>query len=171
MLHWHCQWIQRVFPSWGVKLGCSCLCVFCLSQNLLWKHFFFTGGPGVHDPCERDPTDVLSDLSAQQADTITHSAQVRPFVCCQCLLAPAASEMKSQGRNSWVSFSDAVRIGSSRVSDMIHRFWCSYDFNVWLMWWERGLCSDSKLWCLRPEPCRSAVKAMNGCLVDALLGY
>uniref|UniRef100_A0A674P0U9 Spermatid perinuclear RNA-binding protein-like n=1 Tax=Takifugu rubripes TaxID=31033 RepID=A0A674P0U9_TAKRU len=32
-------------------------------------------GPGVHDPCERDPTDVLSDLSPQQADTITDSAQ------------------------------------------------------------------------------------------------
>lgn len=38
------------------------------------------GGPGIHDPCEREPTDVLCDLSAQQADTITGSAQVRAAV-------------------------------------------------------------------------------------------
>ncbi|CAG5919336.1 unnamed protein product [Menidia menidia] len=33
------------------------------------------GGPGVHDPCEREATDVLSDLSAQQAEALTHYAQ------------------------------------------------------------------------------------------------
>lgn len=38
--------------------------------------FLYAGGPGVHDPCERDPTDVLSDLSPQQADIVTESAQV-----------------------------------------------------------------------------------------------
>lgn len=43
-------------------------------KTLTW--FLFTGGPGVHDPCEREPTDVLSDLSAQQADAVTDSAQV-----------------------------------------------------------------------------------------------
>ncbi|XP_068616723.1 spermatid perinuclear RNA-binding protein-like [Brachionichthys hirsutus] len=36
---------------------------------------FLPGGPGVHDPCEREPTDVLCDLTAQQADAITDSAQ------------------------------------------------------------------------------------------------
>lgn len=44
------------------------------SETMTW--LFFPGGPGVHDPCEREPTDVLSDLSAPQADAITHSAQV-----------------------------------------------------------------------------------------------
>lgn len=48
--------------------------VCCVS---FWR-VFITGGPGIHDPCEREPTDVLSDLSAQQADVITHSAQVGP---------------------------------------------------------------------------------------------
>lgn len=43
-------------------------------MTLAW--FSFTGGPGVHDPCEREPADVLSELSAQQADALTHSAQV-----------------------------------------------------------------------------------------------
>ncbi|XP_034727069.1 spermatid perinuclear RNA-binding protein-like isoform X2 [Etheostoma cragini] len=42
----------------------------CIASGIL-----LPGGPGVHDPCERKPTDVLSDLSAQQADAITHSAQ------------------------------------------------------------------------------------------------
>ncbi|MEQ2293856.1 hypothetical protein AMECASPLE_037740 [Ameca splendens] len=36
---------------------------------------FFSGGPGLHDPCEREPRDVLMHLSAQQADDLTHSAQ------------------------------------------------------------------------------------------------
>ncbi|XP_054867335.1 spermatid perinuclear RNA-binding protein-like isoform X1 [Amphiprion ocellaris] len=42
----------------------------CIASGIL-----LPGGPGVHDPCEREPTDVLSDLNAQQADAITHSAQ------------------------------------------------------------------------------------------------
>uniref|UniRef100_A0A3P9CY20 Spermatid perinuclear RNA-binding protein n=1 Tax=Maylandia zebra TaxID=106582 RepID=A0A3P9CY20_9CICH len=42
----------------------------CIASGIL-----LPGGPGVHDPCEREPMDVLSDLSAQQADAITHSAQ------------------------------------------------------------------------------------------------
>ncbi|XP_042344546.1 spermatid perinuclear RNA-binding protein-like [Plectropomus leopardus] len=46
----------------------------CIASGIL-----LPGGPGVHDPCEREPTDVLSDLSTQQADAITHSAQVSPL--------------------------------------------------------------------------------------------
>ncbi|XP_047448558.1 spermatid perinuclear RNA-binding protein-like isoform X2 [Mugil cephalus] len=42
----------------------------CIASGIL-----LPGGPGVHDPCEREPTDVLTELSAQQADAITHSAQ------------------------------------------------------------------------------------------------
>ncbi|XP_036954130.1 spermatid perinuclear RNA-binding protein-like isoform X2 [Acanthopagrus latus] len=42
----------------------------CIASGIL-----LPGGPGVHDPCEREPTDVLSDLSAQQADAVTDSAQ------------------------------------------------------------------------------------------------
>ncbi|KAG8011750.1 Spermatid perinuclear RNA-binding protein [Nibea albiflora] len=42
----------------------------CIASGIL-----LPGGPGVHDPCEREPTDVLSDLSAQEADAITDSAQ------------------------------------------------------------------------------------------------
>uniref|UniRef100_A0A3Q1F015 Spermatid perinuclear RNA-binding protein-like n=1 Tax=Acanthochromis polyacanthus TaxID=80966 RepID=A0A3Q1F015_9TELE len=42
----------------------------CIASGIL-----LPGGPGVHDPCEREATDVLSDLNAQQADAITHSAQ------------------------------------------------------------------------------------------------
>nr|XP_043882020.1 spermatid perinuclear RNA-binding protein-like [Solea senegalensis] len=42
----------------------------CIASGIL-----LPGGPGVSDPCEWDPTDVLCDLSAQQADAVTHSAQ------------------------------------------------------------------------------------------------
>ena len=48
--------------------------------------FFFAfakGGPGLHDPCERDPTDALSYMTIQQKEDITHSAQVwdGPYDC------------------------------------------------------------------------------------------
>lgn len=55
--------------------------VCVLSVNVCCCHSLLTGGPGVHDPCERDPTDVLSDLSPQKADTITGSAQVSYIFC------------------------------------------------------------------------------------------
>ncbi|KAM4576588.1 spermatid perinuclear RNA-binding protein-like isoform 2-T3 [Odontesthes bonariensis] len=42
----------------------------CIASGIL-----LPGGPGVHDPCERENADVLSELGAQQADAITHSAQ------------------------------------------------------------------------------------------------
>ncbi|XP_036000198.1 spermatid perinuclear RNA-binding protein isoform X3 [Fundulus heteroclitus] len=42
----------------------------CIASGVL-----LPGGPGVHDPCEREPRDVLMHLGAQQADALTHSAQ------------------------------------------------------------------------------------------------
>lgn len=44
------------------------------SQSVL--PFSFPGGPGLHDPCEREPTDALSYMTVQQKEAITHSAQV-----------------------------------------------------------------------------------------------
>lgn len=38
--------------------------------------FSLLGGPGLHDPCEREPTDALSYMTVQQKEAITHSAQV-----------------------------------------------------------------------------------------------
>ncbi|KAK2120290.1 hypothetical protein P7K49_001676 [Saguinus oedipus] len=32
-----------------------------------------SGGPGLHDPCERDPTDALSYMTIQQKEDITHN--------------------------------------------------------------------------------------------------
>ncbi|XP_006869103.1 PREDICTED: zinc finger RNA-binding protein 2 [Chrysochloris asiatica] len=34
-----------------------------------------TGGPGLQDPCERDPTDVLDSMTTQEREDITASAQ------------------------------------------------------------------------------------------------
>ncbi|XP_062307636.1 spermatid perinuclear RNA-binding protein-like isoform X3 [Osmerus eperlanus] len=42
----------------------------CIASGIL-----LPGGPGVHDPCEREPTDSLSTLTARHAEGITHSAQ------------------------------------------------------------------------------------------------
>uniref|UniRef100_A0A8C9EX07 Spermatid perinuclear RNA-binding protein n=1 Tax=Pavo cristatus TaxID=9049 RepID=A0A8C9EX07_PAVCR len=44
----------------------------CLASGIL-----LPGGPGLHDPCEREPTDALSDMTVQQKEAITHSAQVQ----------------------------------------------------------------------------------------------
>ncbi|XP_039177432.1 spermatid perinuclear RNA-binding protein isoform X1 [Crotalus tigris] len=42
----------------------------CLASGIL-----LPGGPGVHDPCEREPTDALFSLTVPQREAITHSAQ------------------------------------------------------------------------------------------------
>ncbi|NXF30495.1 STRBP protein, partial [Nyctibius bracteatus] len=42
----------------------------CLASGIL-----LPGGPGLYDPCEREPTDALSDITVQQKEAITHSAQ------------------------------------------------------------------------------------------------
>lgn len=34
------------------------------------------GGPGLHDPCEKEPTDTLAALTAEEAEAVTFSAQV-----------------------------------------------------------------------------------------------
>ncbi|XP_072096009.1 spermatid perinuclear RNA-binding protein isoform X1 [Mobula birostris] len=42
----------------------------CLASGIL-----LPGGPGLHDPCEKDLTDVLISMTSQEMDNITHSAQ------------------------------------------------------------------------------------------------
>lgn len=38
------------------------------------------GGPGLLDPCEKDPFDTLAVMTDQQREDITSSAQVRKRV-------------------------------------------------------------------------------------------
>ena len=38
-----------------------------------------TGGPGLHDPCEKDVSDAASGLTNQEREDITASAQVLPW--------------------------------------------------------------------------------------------
>ncbi|KAM6965263.1 spermatid perinuclear RNA-binding protein-like [Aplochiton taeniatus] len=42
----------------------------CIASGIL-----LPGGPGLHDPCEKDPTNALSALTEHQAEAITQSAQ------------------------------------------------------------------------------------------------
>uniref|UniRef100_A0A8C8ID10 Spermatid perinuclear RNA-binding protein n=1 Tax=Oncorhynchus tshawytscha TaxID=74940 RepID=A0A8C8ID10_ONCTS len=42
----------------------------CIASGIL-----LPDGPGVHDPCEREPTDTLSVITGQQAEAITQNAQ------------------------------------------------------------------------------------------------
>uniref|UniRef100_A0A665WTK3 Spermatid perinuclear RNA-binding protein n=1 Tax=Echeneis naucrates TaxID=173247 RepID=A0A665WTK3_ECHNA len=42
----------------------------CLASGIL-----LPGGPGLHDPCEKEPTNTLASMTDQQAEDITHSAQ------------------------------------------------------------------------------------------------
>lgn len=36
------------------------------------------GGAGLRDPCEKDPVDALANMTRQDREDITVSAQVRP---------------------------------------------------------------------------------------------
>uniref|UniRef100_M3ZHL9 Spermatid perinuclear RNA-binding protein n=1 Tax=Xiphophorus maculatus TaxID=8083 RepID=M3ZHL9_XIPMA len=42
----------------------------CLASGIL-----LPGGPGLHDPCEKEPTDTLADMTDQEAEAITYGAQ------------------------------------------------------------------------------------------------
>ncbi|KAI1904785.1 hypothetical protein AGOR_G00009260 [Albula goreensis] len=42
----------------------------CLASGIL-----LPGGPGLHDPCEKEPTDTLAAMMAEEAEAITYSAQ------------------------------------------------------------------------------------------------
>ncbi|XP_077353138.1 spermatid perinuclear RNA-binding protein isoform X2 [Festucalex cinctus] len=42
----------------------------CLASGIL-----LPGGPGLRDPCEKEPTNTLADLTDEQAEAITYSAQ------------------------------------------------------------------------------------------------
>uniref|UniRef100_A0A8C1ZM34 Spermatid perinuclear RNA-binding protein n=1 Tax=Cyprinus carpio TaxID=7962 RepID=A0A8C1ZM34_CYPCA len=42
----------------------------CLASGIL-----LPGGPGLHDPCEKELTNTLSDMTDEQAEAITHNAQ------------------------------------------------------------------------------------------------
>lgn len=74
------------FPSWAMELlvekaissaagplspGDALRRVFeCISSGIL-----LPGGPGLVDPCEKNPTDTLTSVSVQQREDITSSAQ------------------------------------------------------------------------------------------------
>lgn len=68
-------------PRWRLRLAVaiSTSLHFHIASHLLSIICFASlplGGPGLHDPCEREPTDALSYMTVQQKEAITHSAQV-----------------------------------------------------------------------------------------------
>lgn len=40
---------------------------------------YFLGGPGLHDPCEKEVTDAAKEMTAQEREDLTATAQVRIF--------------------------------------------------------------------------------------------
>ncbi|KTG06132.1 hypothetical protein cypCar_00011906 [Cyprinus carpio] len=42
----------------------------CLASGIL-----LPGGPGLHDPCEKEPTNTLSSMTDEEAEAITYNAQ------------------------------------------------------------------------------------------------
>ncbi|XP_008422237.1 spermatid perinuclear RNA-binding protein isoform X2 [Poecilia reticulata] len=42
----------------------------CLASGIL-----LPGGPGLHDPCEKEPTDTLANMTDQEAEAVTYGAQ------------------------------------------------------------------------------------------------
>lgn len=38
--------------------------------------FSYVGGPGLHDPCEKEPIDTLSAMTDEESEAITYNAQV-----------------------------------------------------------------------------------------------
>lgn len=48
----------------------------CVASGL-----FLPGGPGLCDPCEKDPVDAAGSLTAQERANITLSAQVSTIGC------------------------------------------------------------------------------------------
>ena len=45
-------------------------------NGLIMQMYIFAGGPGLYDPCEKDPVDAAAGLSNQEREDITASAQV-----------------------------------------------------------------------------------------------
>lgn len=94
---------------------------FCWHVCFFWGGWFlYAGGPGVHDPCERDPTDVLSDLNPQQADIVTESAQV-------------SHRLLSSSSSSASPAESAVSFCIRSISDMTPGFFC-------VSVWRRNTC-------------------------------
>ncbi|CAG0886703.1 unnamed protein product [Cyprideis torosa] len=67
--------VQKVIESAGVILGVSEALRSRVFEALA-SGFLFPDSPGLLDPCEKDQTDALQGMSAQQCEDITASAQV-----------------------------------------------------------------------------------------------
>lgn len=43
--------------------------------------FLYVGGPGLHDPCEKEPIDTLSAMTDEESEAITYNGQVCTGMC------------------------------------------------------------------------------------------
>lgn len=62
--------------------------VFRRIMECVGSGLFLPGGPGLFDPCEKDPVDAAGSLTAQERANITLSAQVCPYLLhCSCVFS------------------------------------------------------------------------------------
>lgn len=79
--------------SMGLSPGDGLRRVFeCISSGILLPH-----GPGLLDPCEKDPVDAAAYLMPQQREDITASAQVN---ICHCFFVRSSRQFEYCDDNS-----------------------------------------------------------------------
>lgn len=47
------------------------------NHNYIFVFHFASGGPGLHDPCEKEEVDTLAAMTNNQAELLTYTAQVK----------------------------------------------------------------------------------------------
>lgn len=47
------------------------------NHNYIFQFLLPSGGPGLHDPCEKEEVDTLSAVMNDQAELLTYTAQVK----------------------------------------------------------------------------------------------
>lgn len=79
------------------KVSIQAVCCWSLCEKTVCA-----GGPGVCDPCEMEPTDAVSHLGPQQAEALTHGAQVSLHGATTfntCFLVKGLASLSEQERN------------------------------------------------------------------------
>ncbi|KAM9456618.1 spermatid perinuclear RNA-binding protein isoform 2-T4 [Clarias gariepinus] len=86
----------------------------CLASGIL-----LPGGPGLHDPCEKEPRDTLAAMTDEQAEAITYSAQhaLRLMAFGQIYKVLEMDPLPSNKPSSKYPWSDKEGLGLKRPYD------------------------------------------------------
>lgn len=91
------------------------------NHNHIFWFLLPSGGPGLHDPCEKEEVDTLAAMTKDQAELLTYTAQVKTLLFGQSCHVEKSNKQTKKITQCFCAFLACAKAPSFRTDSQVPR--------------------------------------------------